>query len=627
MKTFVLIVALAVAAPASAEWRRVNSPNFIVVGDVSARDLRATATKLEGFRETLRRVLPAVTSSSPVPTVVVVFPSDEAFTPFKPTYQGKPKSIAGYAAPGSGISYIAMLNAGEYSDRVIFHEYTHMIVANAVTRVPVWLNEGLAEFYSSFALMDGGKRAQIGRPLEEHLRVLNGAVRIPLVELLKADASSPLYNEQNRASDFYAESWALTHMLLNGQPSRSAELSDYLQRVNNGTSEAQAWEQVFGTARTENQFRQYVIRPTYMTGLVDFAEKITSVPVTEGVLSPASVAPFLAALELRISPDAAAKRLERALKQEPANALANVAMARVDLARHESTNAAKRLMAMPAIDDWFAAYDTAVTLIDVANLEPRTDAVPTMLARATMLLDQVQRERADLPNVLASQARIELLGDSPPSPAAHERIARARSLAPGRIDYALMQAELFANARDFTRARAVIGPLMTPVYPEDVRNAARRLMGGLVDLEQQLERGAVGPTAAATSVLPAATGAPRSVAVPDADADTPRTGAGPTKFRPAFRPLQEGEQRLDGMLERIDCPAGKPAVFHVRTATESIELEAAMREVQFVTFRDDLNGGVTCGPRTAMRVYATWRDGTSSRHEKVVVAVEFLPRD
>ena len=36
MKTFVAIIALAVAAPASAEWRRVNSPNFIVVGDVSA---------------------------------------------------------------------------------------------------------------------------------------------------------------------------------------------------------------------------------------------------------------------------------------------------------------------------------------------------------------------------------------------------------------------------------------------------------------------------------------------------------------------------------------------------------------------------------------------------------------
>jgi len=52
-----------------------------------------------------------------------------------------------------------------------------------------------------------------------------------------------------------------------------------------------------------------------------------------------------------------------------------------------------------------------------------------------------------------------------------------------------------------------------------------------------------------------------------------------------------------------------------------------MGEVQFVTFRDDLTGGVSCGPRVPMRVYATWKEGTSERHEKVLIAVEFLPKD
>ena len=112
-------IALVVATPASAAWRRVDSPNFVVVGDVSLRDLRATAEKFEAFREVLRRVMPAVTSSSPVPTVVVVFPNDDAFRPFKPTYQGKPKFVSGYAVPGTELSYIAMVN-GVDGDRVIF---------------------------------------------------------------------------------------------------------------------------------------------------------------------------------------------------------------------------------------------------------------------------------------------------------------------------------------------------------------------------------------------------------------------------------------------------------------------------------------------------------------------------
>ena len=145
MKTLAFVLAIAVAAPASAAWRRVDSPNFIVAGDLNAGDLSAIARKFEVFSETLRRVLRSAAVTSPVPTVVIVFPNDEAFTPYKPLYQGRAKAfLAGYAAAGRDVNYIAMVNEGEATDRVIFHEYTHMVVANAVARVPVWLNEGLA---------------------------------------------------------------------------------------------------------------------------------------------------------------------------------------------------------------------------------------------------------------------------------------------------------------------------------------------------------------------------------------------------------------------------------------------------------------------------------------------------
>jgi hypothetical protein len=205
-----------------------------------------------------------------------------------------------------------------------------------------------------------------------------------------------------------------------------------------------------------------------------------------------------------------------------------------------------------------------------------------------MLLEDVRRGHTELPNVLALLARIELLGEAPASSAAHEEIARARALAPGRVDYALTQAELYATARDFVHARAVVGPLMTEVYPEPIRAAARRLMGGLVTLERELNR---------------------------------------SPARAAYRVLQTGEQRLEGTLERIDCPLGMPAVFRVRTPADVVELEGQMAEVQFITFRDDVKGRVSCGSRVPMRVYATWREGSSPRHEKVVVAVEFLPKD
>ena len=627
MKTLIaVVIATLSTAPAFAAWHRVDSPNFIVVGDVSVRDLRATAEKFEAFREVLRRVLPSATSSSPVPTVVVVFSTDVAFTPFKPTYQGKPKSIGGYAMPGTEVSQIAIINTPD-ADHVIFHEYTHMVIANAVARIPVWLNEGLAEFYSTFALMDGGKRAQIGRPIDYHLRLLNGSVRVPLVELLKADQTSPLYNEDSRLSDFYAESWALTHMLLMGQPPRINELGAYLQQVNNGVDEKQAWERVFGTSKTENDFRLYVTRPTMVTGVIDFAEKVARVPISEVPLSQASAAAFQAGLLMHLNVDAAAKLLEPALAREPGDALAAVTMAQIDLGRNNSPEAIRRIESLGTTGDWFAAYGAGTTLLRASMNEPRTEASQHAVTRAASMLDEIRRTHTELPNVLAWLARAEMLGDAPPSTSARDEIARARALAPGRVDYALTQAELYATARDFTHAREVIGPLMTPVYSEQVRSAARRLMGALVDLQNEIEsptRSTRGPTTAST----AAAGNPRSIAVPDLNGDRPSPdGSSAAKFKPAYRVLQTGEERVDGLLEEIDCQGVKPAIFRVRTSSQVVELEGRMAEVQFVTFRDDLNGGVTCGPRVPMRVYATWREGSSPRHEKVVVAVEFLPKD
>ena len=51
-----LVLAGGLARPVFAEWRRIDSPNFIVVGDVSAGELREIA-RFESFREVRARVL------------------------------------------------------------------------------------------------------------------------------------------------------------------------------------------------------------------------------------------------------------------------------------------------------------------------------------------------------------------------------------------------------------------------------------------------------------------------------------------------------------------------------------------------------------------------------------------
>jgi hypothetical protein len=260
------------------------------------------------------------------------------------------------------------------------------------------------------------------------------------------------------------------------------------------------------------------------------------------------------------------------------------------------------------------------------------------MTRASQLLESVRRTHPDLPNALAQLAAIEVLeGTSPPTKSAQADIARARALSPGRIEFTLTQAELFANARDFASARSVIGPLMTPMYPEDVRNAARRLMGGLVDYEQSLSDRRVRTSAAESggSNDGSNTGTPppnepsRSVAVPDADAGKPVDLRGQGRFVPDFRPVQAGEQRIEGLLERIDCPPDGPARFVVRDASGVRSLAVSrIADVDFISYRADLTGGVQCGPfKEPMRVYVTVREEPAPARDRVVVAIEFLPKN
>jgi hypothetical protein len=610
------------AAPCAAEWRRLDSPNFTVIGDVSARELRDLAVKFEGFREALSRALSERATATAVPTVIIVFPDDKSFTPFKPLYQGKPRSeVRGFFARGLNVNYILLESRGPESDHVVFHEYAHLIVSNLMPNPPVWLNEGMAEFYSTFKLMDGGRRAQIGVPIVEHLQLLHHAGRVPLEELLKVDARSPLYNESARASVFYAESWALTHMIFNGLPPRLPELSAYLRAVGDGVPEARAWEATFGTDRTEQDFRRYLSRNLYGTVLLEFSDRIADFQATPTVLPPAEVAAFLGAyLAQHHQYEEAAAQIEQAFKADPGSPRASIALAQIEMDRQQYASAEKRLLGLGPSSDWLVAYSAAMAMTELTGVGVAGSPNPDLIAAADRQLAVVQGLRADIPNVLAHRAALTLAGVDDPGEDARAAIARARALSPGRSDFAFIQAQILARRGEFAAARDTIGPLMSGAYQPAVRESARSLMGYIVQAEQRRQAGnrddaAPSPTASDR----------KSVPVPGVDNHTRPTGERKL-FVADYRPLQAGEQRYDGMLERIDCASGR-ATFRVSDAGAPGPFVGQLREIDFIAYRDDLSGGVACGvlPQP-MHVYITWRPKSPAGAQQPVVAVEFLPK-
>ena len=93
-----------------------------------------------------------------------------------------------------------------------------------------------------------------------------------------------------------------------------------------------------------------------------------------------------------------------------------------------------------------------------------------------------------------------------------------------------------------------------------------------------------------------------------------------------YRQVQPGEQRVDALLRRIECPPGRPVSFVLQLKDKAVAKYAAptLGSVEFIAHRPDFRGPVSCGGKTPPeRVYLTYRKVSGADR---TVAVEFLPR-
>src|SRR5438105_6475542 len=207
------LTAAASSATAKDTWTSVHSKNFTLVGNASEKDIRLVANRLEQFRTVFALLFPALKLNSPAPTTVIVFKSDSSYKPFKVN-----PNVTGYFQPGEDVNYITLTTEKSSDDqpfRIIFHEYVHLLVENTMgATVPLWFNEGLAEYYSTFDIKDDYRRVILGDLIANHVLYLRENKFLPLRTLFAVDYKSPYYNEGNKMNVFYAEPWRLMHYLL-----------------------------------------------------------------------------------------------------------------------------------------------------------------------------------------------------------------------------------------------------------------------------------------------------------------------------------------------------------------------------------------------------------------------------
>ena len=100
------------------------------------------------------------------------------------------------------------LDPGQFG--VAAHEYAHVVLHANGAHFPDWLNEGLAEFFSTVRISN--RQCEMGGDIRSHSEVLRNRTWLPLARFLELRLDS--LGNRAESSMFYAQSWAFAHMLL-----------------------------------------------------------------------------------------------------------------------------------------------------------------------------------------------------------------------------------------------------------------------------------------------------------------------------------------------------------------------------------------------------------------------------
>lgn len=544
-------------------WIRVTSPHFEIFTDTNPRTAQRVLTRFEQAREVL-------SSSggwehiSELPTRVVLFSSEKEYSTLRPAQNAK-----GFYQSGPDRDYIVMMSDSEL-DRVVLHEYTHAALNHASGPLPQWLEEGLAEFYSTLAIRTN--RLTVGQPIPAHVMILDSQDWLSADVLLQVDQKSSYYNESGKTGIFYAQSWALTHMLMFGDGYRG-KLGAFLEALAAGEPQEDAFQQAFGKTSEAalSDLHAYIHKPFRVAAVKMGAvgDILFSDPAP---LDPEDVLQARGEILLLMKRDAEAAAVYRQMvKRYPDSAAAHSGMAVIAMRDHDLAKAR-------------ASYEEAVrlgakdasTYFEYAMLLRESGAPAEQVSEYLNKTVEANPSHAEAHFLLGVRA-----SDAGEYSAAVEHLRRATEVLPRQAYFWQALAYAYLKLGRNAEARPAALRALRAARTEHELDAARTTLD-LIDHP------------AADPLPPAKAG----VITPDSWKN------------------QQGDRSADGKLTRVDC-LGKSARLVIETATGILIL--GVRDAGSVVIRGSgPRHTLSCGAQSGVMVGVDYLAATNE-----VTAIEF----
>jgi tetratricopeptide (TPR) repeat protein len=552
-----------VLAPAlqASSWVRLASPDFEILSGAGEKAGRRALERLEQARRVFAATTPGFNANLPVR--VLLFGSEREFERFRPS----PAVVAFYQS-GPLRDYIVLLDSGRDAYRVVFHEYAHLVLNHSAPRLPTWLEEGLAELYSTIS--EAGGMLTVGQPIRSHLSVLQSAPWLSAERLTAVGKDSPEYNEREQAGLFYAQSWALTH-LISLAPGYRGGLPRMVRAIAAGVAPGDAFRMAFGTtvARALEDVKSYLasgIRVVHMPGpAIEPVQTAPAAPVHDAAVHLAQ-----AELLTLMNRDQSAAALYGEAARAGGGAAAEAGLAALALKGGRYDEARRRFERAIALGarDGATYFEYAMLLRDAKA--PR-EQVNEYLLKAVEAAPGFA-EAHFLLGVRASDA-----GDYH---TAVERLEKATSLLPRQAYFWRALAYAYYKRGEFQNSRAA---------------AYRAINAAANPQELEMARAALNltqPSEAARDSRP-------SVITP-----------------PSWQNVR-GDRRIEGALAELDCGAN-PARLRIRSGARDVDFEIRDPKAVVLSGAGAARIELQCGPQSGQPVLVEYLSATGE-----VTAIQF----